>query len=461
MRGHLQTGSNTAQIFRVYGDFWTRVFRQEGLTSAMAAAHTPLFDGGEGDERAMVRWLDEQAGDPGFGRRNIRVELSPGNVCLRGASGSELGVVGGPGVVGQPSASQVWQVALPISVSACPMISDLPHSGRILVEGADYTLSGNLLTCYVDLPEFGFNTRMRIRDGRPEWVMEMYLIGCALSDAIGYEGKWALRQTHTNARKEVFDLLVGESSLSRALAAVEAAMGVRRPTIFEREDDEGPYTNIIREVTERGMVLLPTSGGEMGMVPLSLHRSRGEEGWRLRPGDPLTIAVECFNRLSDSDLEGYCFSADGFSVVVPNSDVSVVHSPSLDLGVGGFSLDRGEFYQKLGQIEAFYGKQMEGVFPPGTANPMELLFDRQNRQQPSVLRVNAEALPFLEEAGAVFQSIADNLPAGTGVLTSFSLSADTRASFQVSDEVSVFHVSSATETINMSIDDNIHSGAAL
>ena len=479
IESYYSTGANTTVAADILGDYWLSVFRQRGLVNGVATGQGMALSGGETDERGLLAWLDETAGDPGLGAVN-RVALVPlENIQRLVATLSDGLVMGGSGVyMGQPSTTVAWTVDLPFPLLRCPKVAVSPDSG-ILLEGVDYTVqSGSRLLFHTDPSGLGFRPALLMdTDGDPVWACRIFLLDCIPLGAPGYDDRWGFYKCPETARRAVFDLLVGEASSSRILAAVEASTGVVAPTVFDQIDDTGPFTWILREDREGDHVVLPTSGGEAAIVPLAIHETHyGDQPWKYRPGQPLTSVVTFVNRLSDSDIPVYRLSTGDYrSVLVPNAELTVgTDAPDTDAGGGtlgphtGFNLqvrgwpsETADFYSRLEAGLEAAGTTMGEVFQEGDHNPMELLFDATGRRQPSVVKVDAGLLGRSWDLGDVGRAIADTLPAGGSVMLSLAASVEESPAFAIAETLEAFIVCTADEDFSPALQDDTFSRRAI
>ena len=348
-----------------------------------------------------------------------------------------------------------------MAINSCPSIGATPLSTAPLIDTVDYILeSPHTILSYVNPLDYGFNVVLAEgAQGLPDRKLELFLVNAIPVEAPKHASKWGMYNTGGAVTSAATNLLVGEATFANIIAAIETALGVTSPTIFEQEDEQGVFTWLTNTRSDGQVVTMTSSGNEIVEIPEKYFEPMfsGNE-WRHRPGNPLTNAVKWHTRITDSAIKAYRLSTKGAnSVIVLNEEIDI--GPSLDLGLGGYVYEVRDFYAMLNNIEPRYGKPLIEIFDIGSHNPIEQLFDRQNRCQPAVIQIAPEALDDLKGNEGIFRAVFDNLPAGLGLFVSVTASTTEQVNIDVSENVSAFHVSIAEETLHLNIDESIVTGS--
>lgn len=287
------TGPNISVVSNILGAYWRVAFQSQALIGAVCRTQGTVLDYNEMLERNLLTWLDEQRA--GYLGRTIRVAtIPPEDITLRKAViGEGLSIGGGGVAIGQPSSRVAWNVNLPFALTECPFIGALPDK-PLLTEGIDYTLTGpKTLSFNRDPYSIGFREVLTVAsDGTPSFAPEMVFIACIPEGYTqGYASRYGRYKVKESARNAVFDLLVQEASITRIIKAVMSSLGAKMPSVFEETDETGSFTWIKEVIVEGDNTLLPTSGGELAVIPTMLGPLLPSITWKHRPGDSLCAAV--------------------------------------------------------------------------------------------------------------------------------------------------------------------------
>lgn len=323
-------GPNVGVVSDILGAYWSLVFRSPELIDSVCRSQGTLLDYNEALERDLVNWLDEQKA--GYLGRTIRVANIPlASIVLKKACiGDGLTIGGDAFAIGQESPRVLWIVKLPFILTECPYIGTMPDT-PLLTEGIDYAFDGkDTLSFNTDPTTIGFKQVLsEVIDDTPVFALQMVFLAC-IPDGYtkGYNTRYGRYNVTDSVRNAVFTLLVEEASILRIINVVMAAMGAKIPSVFEEEDEDGAFTWIRRVVVEGANILMPTSGGELAVIPTVLGPITPAEEWKHRPGVSLCSAVT----LTEGVPPTITISEAGLSLIKDNLDVFQAVKDSLPAG---------------------------------------------------------------------------------------------------------------------------------
>ena len=325
------SGPNLGVVSDILGEYWRLLFSSQELIEAVCRAQGTTLDCNEILERDLVNWLDEQKA--GYLGRTIRVASIPAaSIYLKKACiGDRLTISGSGYVIGQASSRMCWVAKLPFNLVECPYIGIQPDV-PLLTEGIDYTFDGkDTLLFHSDPSAVGFKRILsEVVDYTPVFALQMVFLACIPEGYTnGYNLRYGRYNVKESARSAVFTLLVEEASVLRIKNAVMACLGAVVPSIFEEEDEAGAFTWIRKVVTEGANTLMPTSGGELAVIPTALGPKTPAETWKHRPGDSLCDAVTLDEA---SDPPTLTISEAGLALVSDNMAVFQAIKDSLPAG---------------------------------------------------------------------------------------------------------------------------------
>lgn len=441
--------TNRQAIGDLLGPYWEEALK--GRLATILAMHSTLADAVEASAGRMAGLVGERSAvdSPHLGIHSMDI---PSTAVRRAmATGADSGALHGDGLFRDNWADDLgWVVDLPFPLAHAPLIATGMDMATVLVEGVDYTRPGERRLLMAAHPStLGFLHSLMEVDGLPVGTWRM-VFPLSSRNGGGYTGRYGFHRVPKEARRQVFDLVAEEGSVSRVLAAVQAVLGVMSPAVFELADGEGSFTKVARFWNDGGMALAWTTGGELIGAPLAMSPTF-THGAILRPATPLTSLVEIADRLTGTAATGLWFRPDGTDgLVLLNSDEplgatsdslpggEVGYTPAYNLQVRGSAKDKDFFYRNLLDRLAEHGKSPQDLFDT-QGNPVGQLFDRLGRKQPPALRLTGQAAAIVGAAGDLLQACVDNTPAGMGLVIDTAVGHADDMGLSMDEALVVFH----------------------
>ena len=420
-------GSNIRVASGILGEFWTRVFPDNGLVRSVIGYAAGSEDTAERLMRSMPGWL---TGTKDGILRMDRLEVVPVDKAMKdpGTLGSGFSV--GDGFIGEPSGSCRWRVRLSVPYADIPMI--LPLGGKPLLYGMDYTVDGFDLVMRENPAVLGVPCGLENVDGAPAASWVFYLPSC-IPGGKDVESNFDFYGAPEEARRQLLDMLTQEGSLPRVLRFLEACVGVMPPMTFEKRDASGKYTSLEATWREGDTLYGATSGGDIVSAPAgeSLLSGYNKDDNRLGEDSPITKGVQVFDRYSDSDAPGISTG----EVLVPNRTVD------LDAGETGVIDPTGKWTERLEDAVEAAGMDMETALPAKTgANPVERVYGLLGRAQPHALCLSGFASERLAGLPGCLKAVGDSMPAGSLAMIDSESAVEDEASLTSNDTCVMFIV---------------------
>ena len=393
-------GSNIRVASGILGEFWTRVFPNNGLVKSVVSTASSSEDTAERLMRVMPGWL---TGSKDGIMRMDRMEVVPVDRAVKDPGRLGDGFKVGDGYLGEPSGSCRWLVRLSQPYSDIPVL--LPLGGKPLLENIDYTVDGFDLVMRENPSVLGVPCGLENVDGAPAASWVFYLPSCIPGDK-DVKSNFDFYNAPPEARRQLMDMLTQEGSLSRVLHFLEACAGIRPPTIFEKKDADGKYTSLEATWLEGGVLYGVTSGGDIVSAPAgeSLLSGYNKDDNRIGEDSPLTKEVQVFDRYSDSDAPGISTG----EILVPNM--------KKDLGEGetGVVDPTGKWTERVMAAASNAGLDVDEILPEeDDANPVERVYRLLGRKQPHAICLSGKAAERLAVLPACLKAVEDSMPAGS------------------------------------------------
>lgn len=433
-------GRNADLVPGILGLFWTRVFPQDnGLVQAVdeTAGHT--LDYGETYMRRMIDWLTGGTDDVDFVER---LEVVPVESVYQDLVKIGDGQRIGDGVyIGAPGGSLRWILPLSNEYADIPVI--IPVGGKPLLKNADYTVDGRKVVLRESPLEMGIAPSLEDIDGVPTAAYSLLLAGCVPLNGGG--DNFSFYKLPDGARKAMLDIVTHEASLDRILQLVQRCAGCIPPSVFEKTDDEGPYTVITSVWQEEGRSYGLTTGGEIVKIPEGLLFAQGmayDERLKVRPWENIARGIDVKEKASDSGIIGL----RALDALAPNRTDTLAAG---EAGVIGGA--RWEVY--FDDILDDYGKTPEELLPAATENVLVRLYDRLGRKQPSVVYLDNPAASRVAEFSDALEILKDCLPAGSLLVTAVNDNIEDNVSISTEDSIETFPAVVLSDVVEATISD--------
>lgn len=334
-----------------------------------------------------------------------------------------------------------WTIDVGEPLEYVRQISPFLNSPLVLLPNIDFKIVGKELVMYKN-PYEVFPRTLTVEDNKHVYKRSFILEFTGKDDG-GYNDRFGFYRTIRKARQALFNLIVQEGSINRVLEALQITIDIIPPTIYEQVDDGGnSYTEVVKFWNTGKYTYALTSGGEIVKVPLALRTEESspipepefDHGSKLYSGEPLTSYIEAKDRITETKIAGLWFKPPGTEgLVVPNSrhrqgnveddlpQGEPGYRPRFNLQIRGKTADKDLYYSKLYEALEKAGKTPEEVFLSGSSNPVEQLYDRLDRPQPSAIHITGEAVAAVAGAGDLLQACLDSIPAGSGTVVGLTI----------------------------------------
>lgn len=434
-------GSNREFSAGILGAFWTQTMPDNGLVSAVISENVLRENVSERFLRDFPGWLTSTV--DGIMRMD-RIEVIPVDHASREPAAVGDGYVVGGAIADAPSQSCRWRVKLSETYRDIPIV--LPAGGHPLLAGIDYELDGMYIVMRENPAALDIPYSMENVDGMPTACWVFFLPSCVPGDE-GVTSNFDFYGAPVTARRALLDMLTQEGSLSRILRYLESCAGISSPTVFEKTDDNGPYTSLESTWVENGAIHGVTSGGEVVSVPKGATLAAGynTEDNRIAPDTPISGELRVFDKYSASPGTGLP-AGDAF---LPNA------ATSLEEGETGAIDPSGSFDERLVDATEAAGLDVAEELPEGVANPVERVYDLLGRPQPQSVSVRGVPLGKLSESPLVLSAVTDSLPAGTLLVIDQETAVSDAASLSVGDSCDVFIVKELSDHAPLGVSDMV------
>ena len=422
---YIANGSNVRTASGILGEFWTRIFPDNGLVKSVIQSSAESENVAERLIRDMPGWL---SGTKDGIMRMDRMEVVPVDRASKEPEAVGDGFRVGDSLLGEPSGSCRWRVRLSQTYVDIPLV--LPLGGSPLLQGLDYTVDGSDLVMRENPAVLGVPDNIEDVDGQPAAAWVFYLPSC-IPGGKDAKSNFDFYNSPPSARRQLMDMLTQEATLSRVLRYLEACVGVNPPMNFDKEDSAGKYTSLESTWLENDVLYGVTSGGDIVSAPSgeSLLSGYNKNDNRLDEDSPLTKGVQVFDRMSDSDAAG--ISTD--EVFIPNAKVDLAAG---ELGVVDPS---GRWTERVMAAAEAAGIDISEALPAAIgASPVERVYSLLGRMQPKTVSVTGFAAERLSKIPACMRAVIDSMPAGSLVAVGGSSPVDDTAAVSATDVCEVF-----------------------
>lgn len=433
-------GSNLKTASGILGAFWTRVFPDNGIVSSVMQESAWSETVAEGLIRSVPAWLSGKA--DGIMRMD-RLEVVPVDRACSDIVHMDSGFIVGGAAVDAPSPSLKWRVKLSRDYTSVPLA--IPFGGSPMICGVDYELEGRYLILRENPAALGIPSSVEDVDGQPALSWSLLLPAC-VPDGEGVHSNFDFYGLPPSVRESLMDMLTQEATLVRILRFLENCVGVKGPTIFEKNDENGAYTSLEATWIEEDTLYGVTSGGEIVSTPVgeSLLSGYNKDDNRIGMDSPLTKGVRVYGKYSEGDGVGLASS----DVLVPNSEQSVA------AGKVGVIDPKGGWEDRFSDALENAGETPSTVLPASaSANPVERLYDAAKRHQPLAACLDGRASGELAGMPGAFDAVKDSLPSGTILILSQNVGLDDSIRMGLDDSCEVFKAVDLTESATLGASD--------
>lgn len=421
---------NRILIGKIVGRFWEEVLGEQH--GSIIDLHGSTADVVEKATEKLLETFGERAAQDTTNCSHLALDV-PSNAIVRTiATGKDASALYGDGLFSEQWADdKSLTITLPVSLDNKPFMANSIGDPSIFIEGIDYdTIDERTIRFYGDLATANFSKHLEVYK---QELVSMYRMVFPFSGKGrgGYTSRYGFYSVPQEVRSAVFDLIIEEGSISRLLNAIQRAMGIVSPRVFDKEDSDGSYTEVLRFWNDGGSSYGWTSGGELISVPLVLSPSF-THGSTISPSDPITTLVQAEDKISDTDIIGYWFKPEGSEgLVVLNTEESMGavadsvggdpnYTPVFNLQIRGCTVDKNSFYTGLLLGLDGIGKAPGDIFD-SEGRPIEQLYDRLGRKQPPAISLINAAARKVGGAGGLLQACMDNIPTGSGLIIDASI----------------------------------------
>jgi len=452
--------SNKETIGKILGPYWPELLG-DGLNSLLEV-HADSADAAEASIARLRAMFGEPTAENTLGLSTRAFDIPTSSISRAIANGSDSSALYGDGAFDSQFADDMgWLVTLPEALYHKPLLVPGMNSELLFLEGVDYVSEDEwTIRIFSDPFTCGFTESLAVdEDGYPATTLKLVFPMSGDNDG-GYVKRYGFHRVPEEIRTQVFDLLVNEGSTQRLLSALSAALGVTTPSVFDKADEDGSYTSVLRYWVDGEYAYGWTSGGELIKAPLA-YNPTFTHGSTLDAGTSLVTLLGVYDKVSDSSITGLWFKPAGTNgLVVLNTDVavgSVVDSiggeqgyqPTFNLQIRGSTEDKDAYYAGLSERLASYGTSLGTLFDAGTANPMELLYDGMGRKQPPVIQVINEAAERLAGTGSLLTACTDSIPSGSGLIVDMALAKQEICVPSIEEELTAFILYDTADTLPM------------
>lgn len=465
--------SNKETIGKIFGPYWPELLG-DGLDSLLKV-HADSADAAEASIARLRAMFGEPVAENTLGLSTRAFDIPSSSISKAVANGSDSSALYGDGTFdSQFSDDMGWIVTLPEALHHKPMLVPEMDSELLFLEGVDYISEDEwTIRIFSDPFTCGFIESLAVDDdGNPTTTLKLVFPMSGGNDG-GYVRRYGFYRVPEALRTPVFDLLVNEGSTQRLLSTLSAALGIVTPTVFDKADEDGSYTSVLRYWVDGEYAYGWTSGGELIKAPL-VYTPTFTHGSTLDAGTSLVTLLGVYDKVSESSITGLWFKPAGSSgLVVLNADVSIGaepdsaggeqgYQPNFNLQIRGSTKDKDAYYAGLEERLAVYGTTLGELFDAGTANPMELLYDGMGRKQPPVIQVINEAAERLSGVGALLSACMENTPSGSGLIVDTALAKQEICVPSIEEELTAFILYDTADTLPMgAITDTTRQGTVL
>ena len=429
-------GGNRETAGGTLGAFWNRVFPDNGLVKAVVATTARSMGIAEILMREYPGWL---TGRPKDVLRVDRLEVIPVDKVIPEVFTGNDGFLINSGVYfGAQAPTARWEVPLSTVYKDIPLI--VPIGGKPLTNGVDYFHKGDKLFFRANPKALGIEPSIENINGGSTLAWSFLLAGC--TPLVGTpKSNWSFYDIPESARRELMDILTLEATEERLLRFVQACIGVKGPSVFEKSDEIGKYTTLQTTWMEEGRLYGATSGGELITVPKGWTFENGfdADGNILRPGTQIAKGISIAREYSDG--EGIGISTD--EIFIPNlnaDDAYWMTGAQVSSTWYGYIDPSGAMTARLEAALEAQGLSMSEVFPSVlVGNCIKIFHDALGRKQPSTVSLDEKSAAALANVPGAFRAVEDTVPAGSSLLFTQTVEKTEQVTVTVTDTVETFN----------------------